>query len=362
MTEREFWNLIASINASLLDQGHDREAVNPLITMLSTKPAADIKSFEDHLHQRLAALDTERHGEAADVAGASDDAFLYLRCYVVAKGREYYKSVVEDAEKMPDDFDCWCEPLLSVAEQAWNSSQKREWSYTPAKSKMRRLQLIALSSNQDIKFSREFNAQGNHMAALYFEALPKPCPFPFVKINVDLNIDDSKHDEIETPLDIVTVNLWPFRVSKYYRLSTDKKKKLLLEKVHEGCVKVAQHFGCDTTSFETARNRVVEGAYVRTREVHPVVKSPGGGMSCQCLGEIDIDEYRLNAVIRRADGAPIKTVTILRTRRDHEFLHPRRDVDDVDPWASKAPVWDGDDFIDIFLPRDQFFARIAARR
>lgn len=48
----------------------------------------------------------------------SVDYFLYVRCCVVANGKEYFEMVVSNPEQMPKDIDF--EPLLYLAMEAYN--------------------------------------------------------------------------------------------------------------------------------------------------------------------------------------------------------------------------------------------------
>ena len=119
MTEPEFWQLIGLIDTTALDDGDEDEAVAPLQAALITRPEADLFAFEELLSQTLYAIDGEAFADQAGDSGNSDDAFLYARCYVVAKGQAFYEAVKSDPARMPKSIDEWCESLLSTHCVAW---------------------------------------------------------------------------------------------------------------------------------------------------------------------------------------------------------------------------------------------------
>ena len=131
MTEREFWNLIALIDVSALEEGREDEAVEPLQAALSMKSEAELFGFEEALSQKLYALDGEKFADNAGNSGRSDDGFLYARCFVVAKGREFYEAVKSDPACMPKSIEQWCEPLLYPHRAAWANQTENDQSEWP---------------------------------------------------------------------------------------------------------------------------------------------------------------------------------------------------------------------------------------
>ncbi len=134
MTPDDFWKLIDTIDAVALDKGEAFEdaAVAPLVDALSELDGPEIESFEDYLAQTLFALDGRVYAENAGDSGRSADGFLYARCYVVGKGREFYCRVLENPTKMPDRIDQWLEPLLFVPRRAWSrrtGSEEEDWAH-----------------------------------------------------------------------------------------------------------------------------------------------------------------------------------------------------------------------------------------
>ncbi|MDR3616026.1 MAG: DUF4240 domain-containing protein [Candidatus Obscuribacterales bacterium] len=113
----EFWAAIDLVDANALAEEDEESAVQPVIKHLKRLSADKIKSFHNHMSNALYALDTEEHYKAA-TQPHSDDGFLYLRCYVLAMGRNCYHEVLANPSQMPKDFSS-CEYLLNVAAEAW---------------------------------------------------------------------------------------------------------------------------------------------------------------------------------------------------------------------------------------------------
>lgn len=119
MDVNEFWKVISLIDQYALEDSDDEEAVEPLISLLSTKSEDEISQFQEHLSQVLFALDGQRWMDQSGDSSGSGDGFLYARCYVVAKGKEHYETVLSNPSVMPKSADQWAESLLYVAGQAW---------------------------------------------------------------------------------------------------------------------------------------------------------------------------------------------------------------------------------------------------
>jgi len=133
MTESEFWQLIATIDTSALDDGREDDAIEPLRTALGSRSATELFAFEEALSQTLHAIDGKAFADNAGDSGGSDDAFLYARCHVVAKGRAFFEAVRSDPTLMPKSIEQWCEPLLYPHRQAWatlTGKDQFEWPFT----------------------------------------------------------------------------------------------------------------------------------------------------------------------------------------------------------------------------------------
>ncbi len=129
MDEAQFWAII-----ELFDwKQSDREAiVAPAVHALSALSKADIQAFHDILNEKLYALDGKRFAVQLgsnrytpdESKHFSADDFLYARCGVIANGRTFYESVLQNPKKMPREFTF--ETLLYLPEKAWAKKTGRD--------------------------------------------------------------------------------------------------------------------------------------------------------------------------------------------------------------------------------------------
>jgi Protein of unknown function (DUF4240) len=117
----EFWAAIESINQSALDLEEENLALHPLIQTLGLFSFSELEGFEQHLAEVLFAIDGEDFFNAS--GETSGDIFLYCRCYVVAKGLQFYNAVLQQPALMPNND---CESLLYVARKAWAAKTGEE--------------------------------------------------------------------------------------------------------------------------------------------------------------------------------------------------------------------------------------------
>jgi hypothetical protein len=117
----EFWAAIESINQSALDREEENLALQPLMQTLGLFSFSELEGFEQHLAEVLFAIDGEDFFNAS--GETSGDIFLYCRCYVVAKGLQFYSSVLQQPALMPNKD---CESLLYVANKAWAAKTGEE--------------------------------------------------------------------------------------------------------------------------------------------------------------------------------------------------------------------------------------------
>jgi hypothetical protein len=130
MNEDKFWQII-----DLLDWERDADEgiVAPAVEALSLLSDEDIFRFDDLLAEKLYALDGERFAKkrSSETAGGkayfSVDDFLYSRCCVVAKGQDFYQTVLKNPNKMPKD--CTFESLLYLHEEAWEMKHGEQEAY-----------------------------------------------------------------------------------------------------------------------------------------------------------------------------------------------------------------------------------------
>ncbi len=136
MNDNDFWDVIGKLDWG--EAGDDGAVVEPVVDFLATKTDDDIFRFEELLSQKLHALDTKAHakeiGEDALVEGEyfSPDWFLYARCVVVANGKELFELVLRNPKEFPKDTEF--EAILSVAQEAYEKKNDKDWEYTAATS------------------------------------------------------------------------------------------------------------------------------------------------------------------------------------------------------------------------------------
>ena len=118
-----FWGLVGLIDFEL---GGVEAALQPLTTHLSSLPDEEIFRFHDILSDKLQQLDTPEHFK---VAGGSADTFLYGRCLVVAEGKKYFHTVLNNLGVWPKDHDL--EDLLYVPEIAFETKNNAAYPHTP---------------------------------------------------------------------------------------------------------------------------------------------------------------------------------------------------------------------------------------
>ena len=135
MTRDEFWGHIEAIDRNALARGDEDAAIAPLQRRLESFPVSALEAFEEHLSQRLYALDGQAFANESGESGDSDDAFLYARCYVVAQGKRHYEAALENPKLMPKTLEQWCESLLYAHRYAWAAATRRdvsEWAFDPS--------------------------------------------------------------------------------------------------------------------------------------------------------------------------------------------------------------------------------------
>lgn len=146
MNEVKFWRLIDLIDIAALDKGDEDAAIEPLYRVMLEISEEELFEFEEALALQLFAIDGEVFAQTAGEAGSSDDGFLYARCYVVAKGRQFFETVKADPARMPNSIDQWCESLLYPHRKAWGHAKgcsPAEWPFSPSVS-------YESGSNQDL--------------------------------------------------------------------------------------------------------------------------------------------------------------------------------------------------------------------
>lgn len=134
MTEDDFWAIIAALDWD--ETGDDHAVLAPAVAMLAARPVEDIEAFSELMAGYLYALDTREHARYGHLGEAdpddpddyiSADGFLYLRCVVVANGREFFDQVLADPREMPRDLEF--EALLSLDREAYSTKTGEEYDF-----------------------------------------------------------------------------------------------------------------------------------------------------------------------------------------------------------------------------------------
>lgn len=135
MDEATFWKIIALLDWD--ETGDDDAVMAPARAALLKKSPEAICAFDDLLAEKLYALDTRAHCRAAyakEQAGddgdeyVAADGFLYLRCAVVANGRDFYEAALRDPTEMPREIEF--ESLLSLAVECFEEKTGKPYEHT----------------------------------------------------------------------------------------------------------------------------------------------------------------------------------------------------------------------------------------
>jgi predicted DNA-binding WGR domain protein len=136
MNEDVFWEIISLFNWK--KTGDDDAVLRPALKRLVSMTVEDIQQFAEILAEKLYYLDGLVYASnigpdsyKSDNEFFSNDYFLYVRCCVVANGKEYYESVLADPTQMPKEMDF--EPLLYLADEAYNKKMKTDDEYLDTK-------------------------------------------------------------------------------------------------------------------------------------------------------------------------------------------------------------------------------------
>lgn len=128
MDEALFWEVIAAFNWK--KTGDDDAVLKPALKKLVAMEVADIQEFAEILSEKLHQLDGLAYASNIGPDSYQDgkhfsvDYFLYVRCCVVANGKEYYELVVNNPTEMPEEMDF--EALLYLADEAYNQKMGTE--------------------------------------------------------------------------------------------------------------------------------------------------------------------------------------------------------------------------------------------
>lgn len=133
MLEKDvFWDIIGLFDWTQAD--NEAAVMEPAIKRLASMEVAQIEAFEDRLAFSLHQLDTMEHAKNIGESSYKDgdeyfvvDSFLYARCLVVARGRDFYEAVLANPVSMPKDSEF--ESLLYLAGDAYERQTGCEFDY-----------------------------------------------------------------------------------------------------------------------------------------------------------------------------------------------------------------------------------------
>ncbi len=133
MEEQEFWRIISLFDWA--NSGDDEAVILPVIKELELKEVEEIYSFENILASKLSALDSKVFAKKRflyffliDDTQLSADDFLYSRCVVVANGKEFFESVLENPSLFPRELEF--EALLYISMLAYINKTGKQWEYS----------------------------------------------------------------------------------------------------------------------------------------------------------------------------------------------------------------------------------------
>lgn len=112
MNEDKFWKIIDLFDTT---QTNSKAIMENAIQALSELEVSEIEIFAEILAEKLYALDGAKYAQSFEQPVSVDD-FLYVRCFVVANGRDYYENVLQNPEQLEDNA---FEPLLRLTDFAY---------------------------------------------------------------------------------------------------------------------------------------------------------------------------------------------------------------------------------------------------
>lgn len=128
LTETEFWAVIDTFDWV---QDEEEDILKPAQDYLAALSIEKIQQFQDILAYKLWQLDGKAYAATLmeQDGSLSVDDFLYVRCAVVADGKETFEYVLQHPEKMPIEYTF--EGLLYLAENAYEQKTGKEMDYRP---------------------------------------------------------------------------------------------------------------------------------------------------------------------------------------------------------------------------------------
>ena len=133
LSENYFWKIIDLFDWT---QSEDDNIMKASIVALASDSVRTIFEFADLLSEKLYTLDGKFYAQQIGTtswqpnAFFSVDNFLYVRCCVIANGKEFYEKVLNNPSLMPKDVTF--ESLLYLPSMAYELKLNKKYSYSPS--------------------------------------------------------------------------------------------------------------------------------------------------------------------------------------------------------------------------------------
>jgi len=132
LSEKTFWQIVDLFEWR--QSGNDAAVIEPAVATLAKLAVEDICGFAEQLAEKLYMLDGEIYAcqiGSDSYKGAKGDFsknwFLYVRCCVVANGKDFYEEVVSNPQQMPKDLEF--QAMLAIASKAYKRKTGQRFNY-----------------------------------------------------------------------------------------------------------------------------------------------------------------------------------------------------------------------------------------
>lgn len=148
LNEQFFWELIAQANTSDTPESYELdEHIDELTALLSELDSGEMILFEMTLRKKINQLNTVEIAELSMILEnsfeendgvfdfddyMSTDGFIYFRCWLILRGKEFFYEIIEDINAFIngkyefDISDTWAEGLLYVTDLAFDAKYGQE--------------------------------------------------------------------------------------------------------------------------------------------------------------------------------------------------------------------------------------------
>ncbi|MDF2066557.1 hypothetical protein [Bacillus sp. Cr_A10] len=180
-----------------------------------------------------------------------------------------------------------------------------------------------------------FGDQVRCIARLYTDLLGKFKTEETKKINIFCVTDLDKLNSVpKIALGFTDVYVF-IDLESYWKLSNIEKKKVILEKINEGILQVANHFSWDTSIFSRVSKEVIDRNYVNEYSLKQKA-SPDRKHKAEIFCQHDIDFITISMIIRERKSNEIIKNELLFKDRPHEFSFVQK-LGDL-KWISNSEI------------------------